>query len=192
MNYLAHILLSGNNPLHLVGNFMGDSVKGKDYQTYPSEISKGILLHRQIDSFMDQHPIVQKGKLRLHKNQSKFAGVVIDVFYDYFLAKNWAEFSDQDYHEFIQENYRTLENHIHLMPTMSQFILGRMVSSDWLGHYLHSDGINQALSGLSRRTKYPNNMENAVLDLLKYETEFNNEFKLFFPQIVNHCKDFIG
>ena len=191
MNYLAHILLSGENPLHLVGNFIGDSVKGNDYLEYDDGILTGILLHRQIDSFMDSHPIVTQGMKRLYPNQRKFAGVVIDIFYDYFLCKNWSTYSDIDYSRFVNNTYATLEKHVELMPTMSQFILGKMISSDWLGHYPKIDGINRALIGLSKRTKYDNNMANAVQDLIKYEEEFNAEFNSYFPQIIDHCSSYI-
>jgi len=175
----------------LVGNFMGDSVKGNGFENYPSDLKKGLLLHRQIDSFMDSHPLVMTGKKRLHRTQHKFAGVVIDVFYDYFLAKNWKKFSDKNMAAFIDTSYQTLEAHVHLMPEISQFIFGKMSSSNWLIQYQEVKGIDRALAGLSRRTKYPNNMAEASDHLIEFEQEFNEEFLAFFPEMVDHCNKFL-
>lgn len=191
MNYLAHIVLSGDNPMHLIGNFIGDAVKGKDYLRYKPAIATGIKLHRQIDSFMDTHPVVMQGKERLYGTSGKFAGVVIDVFYDYFLCKNWEKYGRGEFNEFVQSSYNILQQHVDLMPDISQFILGRMVGSNWLGHYPEIAGIQSALTGLSHRTRYKNNMANSVQDLIRYEVEFNREFNIFFPEIVDHCKTFI-
>jgi acyl carrier protein phosphodiesterase len=191
MNYLSHILLSGENPMILVGNFMGDGVKGNDFENYPGDLKKGILLHRQIDSFMDSNPLVMEGKKRLHPTQHKFAGVVIDVFYDYFLAKHWKKYTTHEFEPFISNSYLMLEQHVELMPEISQFILGRMASSNWLIQYKEVQGIDRALTGLSSRTKYPNNMANAAVHLVEFEKEFDQEFLAFFPEMINHCKKFL-
>ena len=93
MNFLAHIYLSGNNDLLKIGNFMADSIRGNSYENYPEEIKKGILLHRSIDSFTDMHPVYRKSKHRLHEKYGHYSGVIMDIFYDHFLAKNWANCS---------------------------------------------------------------------------------------------------
>ena len=95
MNYLAHIYLSGTNDLLKIGNFMADSIKGHDYEKFDSEIKKGILLHRHIDSFTDSHPIYRQSKHRLHEKYGHYSGVIMDILYDHFLAKNWSKFSDE-------------------------------------------------------------------------------------------------
>ncbi|MGB5463037.1 MAG: DUF479 domain-containing protein, partial [Aureibaculum sp.] len=94
MNYLAHIYLSGDDDYIKIGNFIADRVKGKEYLNYQTEIQYGILLHRQIDTFTDQHSIVKKSKLRLHERYSHYDGVIIDILYDHFLAKNWKIYSE--------------------------------------------------------------------------------------------------
>lgn len=191
MNYTAHIFLSGSDKELLLGNFIGDAVKGNDYLEYPERVAKGILLHRQIDSFMDGHPLVMKGKERLYPNYHKFSGVVMDMFYDYFLCKNWTEFSDVSYTEFVAISYQRLDEMMHLMPREAQLVLEHMMDHDWLGQYEKKSGIDKTLKGLSRRTRYSSNMENAIDDLVRYEQEFDREFRLYFPQVIQHCNQFI-
>ena len=108
MNYLAHIYLSENDEKVAIGNFISDSIRGKNYLNYPKEIQVGILLHREIDTFTDAHPIVRKSTKRLHKNYGHYAGVIVDVFYDHFLAKNWCHYSSVPLEVFIQNFYRPL------------------------------------------------------------------------------------
>jgi acyl carrier protein phosphodiesterase len=95
MNFLAHIYLSGDNDLLKIGNFMADSIRGHHYEDYPTEIRKGILLHRAIDSFTDMHPIYRQSKHRLHEKYGHYSGVIMDIFYDHFLAKNWNKYSNE-------------------------------------------------------------------------------------------------
>ena len=93
MNYLAHLVLSGDDDFIRIGNFIADSIKGKKYKTYPKNIQKGILLHRQIDLFTDNDDIVKRSKKRLHNRYGHYKGVIIDILYDHFLAKNWVKYS---------------------------------------------------------------------------------------------------
>ncbi len=94
MNYLAHFFLAENTPESLLGNLLGDFVKGSAVNLYPQEIIKGIYLHRKVDSYTDSHAIVRSSKSLVCSQRRRFAGVLIDVFYDHFLAKNWREYSE--------------------------------------------------------------------------------------------------
>ncbi len=94
MNFLAHIYLSGNDTDLIIGNFIADGIKGKKYKKFSPGIQKGILLHREIDTFTDAHPIVRQSTKRLHKNYGHYSGIIVDILYDHFLAKNWSRYSD--------------------------------------------------------------------------------------------------
>ena len=120
MNYLAHIFLSEGQPNVMIGNFIADSIKGSKYSTYPSEIQKGILLHRQIDTMTDAHPAFRNSTKRLHKNYGHYSGIIVDIFYDHFLAKNWAEYSDVPLADYIQEFYKILRNNFEVLPANIQ------------------------------------------------------------------------
>ena len=115
MNYLAHIYLSGDNKMIKIGNFMADSIRGKSYEVYERDIKRGILLHRAIDSFTDMHPIYRQSKHRLHSKYGHYSGVIMDIFYDHFLAKNWSLYSKTPLEEFTTDFYILLETNYEIL-----------------------------------------------------------------------------
>src|SRR5688572_23493915 len=100
MNFLAHLYLSGDFDELMIGNFMADFVKGKPSPSIHPQIVKGIELHRQIDTYTDTHPIVKASKVRLQPTYRKYAGVIVDMYYDHFLAIHWQKYSSVSLHEF--------------------------------------------------------------------------------------------
>ncbi|MEX0290603.1 MAG: DUF479 domain-containing protein, partial [Flavobacteriaceae bacterium] len=94
MNFLAHIYLSFGDDEITIGNFIADSIRGKKYKHLPERVQKGVILHRAIDTFTDAHPTVRQSSKRLHENYSHYSRVIVDIFYDHFLAKNWKNYSD--------------------------------------------------------------------------------------------------
>ena len=186
MNFLAHIYLSGNNRGVIVGNFIGDAIKGNGYNKYPDDIKKGILLHRKIDEFTDKHTIVKESKSKLRENYGKHAGVVIDIFYDHFLANNWNKYSEEDLNDFIQNAYKILMAHSNILPDKIMRYLPYMVLNDWLGSYIHIESIKMVLNGMSRRTSLPDETKAALYLLKKHYDIFNNEFNMFFNEIISY------
>jgi len=192
MNYLAHFFLSENDENLIIGNYIADDVKGKAYLNYSSDIQKGILLHRNIDNFTDTHPTVEKSKSLIRHHQNKFSPVVMDVFYDYFLAKRWSEFSDYKLLDFSHNTYNILFKNLKKLPNISQIRLTYMAKSNWLYNYRNIKGINKALTGMSLRTKYKNNMNNAHEILQEKELELDKHFNDFFPDLINYCSERIN
>ena len=186
MNFLAHIFLSDSMDELMVGNFIGDFVKGKKYEKYATPYKIGILLHREIDSFTDSHPTVNQSKDRLRANYRHYAGVVTDMFYDHFLATNWLKYSNQSLESFVTSAYSTLQRHKHNMPLRAKQMLPYMIEGNWLLSYSEIEGIDKALNGMSRRTKFKSEMEKASTDLVKHYNAFNLEFNTFFPDIITH------
>jgi acyl carrier protein phosphodiesterase len=184
MNYLAHFHLSNNDENLIIGNYIADDVKGKSYLNYSSEIQRGILLYRKIDDFTDNHIIVHNSKGLIRHHQNKFTPVVMDVFYDYFLANNWTSYSDKELLSFTNHIYKVLFKNITSLPAQSQMRLPFMAKSNWLYNYKNISGIKKSLTGMSKRTKYNNNMSNAHLILKEKETELNIDFKAFYPDLV--------
>lgn len=185
MNYLAHIFLSGDDDRIKIGNFIADGIKGNKYKSYPKNIQLGILLHRKIDWFSDNDDIVKKSKRRLDKRYGHYKGVIIDIFYDHYLAKNWKNYSDVPLKEYTHEFYTILQDNIEILPERIQYLMKYMINDDWLSNYANLKGIERVLIGMNRRTKEVSKMNLAIHDLeAKYE-EFEEDFELFFNKLSN-------
>lgn len=190
MNFLAHLFLSGDDDELKVGNFIGDSVKGRDLSAYPTRVQDGIRLHRNIDSYTDTHHIVMKSKLRLRPKYHKYAPVIIDMFYDHFLASLWRDYSKITLEQFIQESYDLLNSKIDIMPERTQFMLPYMIKGNWLLGYKDLVGLDRSLTGMSKRSSFKSNMENATGDLEQDYEMYKQEFQAFFPDLIAFSNPF--
>lgn len=163
---------------------MGDFVRGRNlHEIYKPKIALGIELHRQIDEFTDNHAIVLESKKRLRGKYRHYAPVIVDVFYDHFLAARWSEFHIQPLEDFAAHAYAKLEEHEHILPERVLQMMPYMIRGNWLVNYSKTEGIHRALTGMSRRTPYESKMDEAVHDLEKYYNEFEKEFIAFFPEL---------
>lgn len=184
MNFLAHIYLSGDNDLLKIGNFMADGIRGKQFESYPTEIQKGIILHRAIDTFTDSHPIFRKSTKRLHENYHHYAGVIVDILYDHFLAKNWGNYSNVKLEDFVNQFYNSLHENKNLLSDRTIAIMPIMMKENWLYVYHSIEGINHILTQMDRRTKNQSKMRFATNELVEFYSEFEEEFSLFFTDII--------
>lgn len=189
MNYLAHIYLSGKNNLVTVGNFMADDIKGKNYKKYPKDIQTGILLHRHIDTFTDTHKTVRKSTKRLHEKYGHYSGIIVDILYDHFLAKNWKKYSDISLKKFVESFYDSLNNHIDLLPLRIQKMMPYMIADNWLLNYASINGIYSVLNGMNKRTQNRSKMHEAIHELELFYQEFENEFTIFFDDLIVFSKN---
>ena len=185
MNFLAHLYLSGNNTNILIGNFIADHVRGNHFGHFNKEIQQGILLHRAIDTFTDAHAIVRQSKRRLHERYRHYDGVIIDIFYDYFLAKNWPNYSAIPLSLFTQSMYHFFERRAKELPVKSQNFIKYMIEYDILYNYQFKEGIQKVLNGVNSRTKGKSKMNLALEDLNIYETDLENDFTLFFKELIS-------
>ena len=193
MNFLAHLYLSGDDPKIMVGNFMGDFVKGRSAMTsFETRIIQGIELHRAIDEFTDSHEIVTQSKNRLRPKYRHYSGVIADVFYDHYLAKNWNLYHEELLPDFADKAYETILSFDAVLPKDVKYMMPYMIKGNWLVNYSKLEGINQALSGMARRTPYESKMEEATKDLEEYYEEFRNEFSDFFPQLKSFSDKFLS
>lgn len=183
MNFLAHIFLSFGDDEISIGNFIADSIRGNRYTHLPEKIQKGIVLHRAIDTYTDAHPMHKKSSKRLHPNQGHYSRVVIDVFYDHFLAKNWAEFAEEPLETFVDRFYNLLSDNYEILPEPTKELMPYMIEDNWLLNYAHVEGIDRVLKGLYRRTGRRSNMDRAVLDLRRHYDLFESEFHTFFKDL---------
>lgn len=189
MNYLAHIYLSGDNDLVKIGNFMADSIKGKNYKNYEKDIQVGILLHRNIDTFTDAHPTVRQSTKRLHEKYSHYSSVIVDILYDHFLAKNWANYCNVSLEDYTDDFYASVTEHFEILPLRIQKMMPYMMTDNWLLSYASLDGIARVLEGMNRRTKHRSGMNRAIDDLEFFYTEFETEFTSFFDELIQFSKE---
>ncbi len=192
MNYLAHLLLSGEDRQVVIGNFMGDYIKGSLDNSYSPNITKGIRLHRLIDSYTDSHEVTLRSKQRLHKKYGHFKGIIIDIFYDHFLAKLWNNYHQESLKDFASRNYALLDKSKDILPDGAQYMLPFMIKHNWLVNYSSIEGIQKTLNGMSQRTKHPSEMEHAVEDLQLHYGDFEKDFVSFFPEIQSICSKFLN
>lgn len=190
MNFLAHIYLSGDNDLIKIGNFMADGVRGNKYLHYPEEVQKGIILHRAIDTFTDAHPIFRKSKHRLHEKYGHYSGVIMDILYDHFLAKNWALYSNEPLEEYVARFYKSLEDNYVILNTKTRNLMPYMFENNWLVSYATIAGIEMILFQMDYRTKHRVHMQEAIVELQEFYTEFEEEFTLFFKELKEMVVDF--
>lgn len=187
MNFLAHLYLSGNNTELMIGNFIADHIKGNKFSHFKEEIKKGILLHRQIDTFTDAHPIVRISKRRLHERYRHYDGVIIDIFYDHFLAKNWNTYSETPLDTYVTSVYKLLQDNFDILPEKTQEILPFLTKYNWLYNYQFAKGIQEVLNGINKRTKGVSQMNLASEDLLIHYQLFEEDFTLFFEDLREYC-----
>ena len=188
MNFLAHIFLSGDDPQIKIGNFMADGIRGQDYLAYPEGIKKGILLHRAIDTFTDEHPVFRRSTKRLHTEFHHYSGVIVDVFYDHFLAKNWKIYHAENLKTYAQSFYNLLEENYDILTPKVQHLLPIMIKYDWLASYASVDGISAILSQMDSRTQYKSGMTMAGAALLRHYDEFETDFTEFFADLQIMCR----
>ncbi|HBH23872.1 MAG TPA: DUF479 domain-containing protein [Cytophagales bacterium] len=183
MNFLGHIYLAGNDESLIIGNFIADFVKGKAYRKYPKDIQHGIQMHRQIDHFTDNHASFLKSNRRLFTKYRHYAGVITDIFFDHYLAKNWGEYHHTPLNEFAAQFYSLVYENYDDLPERVQYMFYYMRTHNWLYNYQYLDGISRTLQGLSRRTAFDSGMERAIEDLRQDYSWHEGNFKTFFRDI---------
>jgi acyl carrier protein phosphodiesterase len=188
LNYLAHLFLAGTDPEIILGNFIADHVKGSDILKYSENIRKGISMHRAIDTFTDQHPVVKQSIARLRADFRKYAGVIVDMYYDHYLSAQWNEYSHTDLDSFTKTRYDILNTFQSVLPARSARLLFYMEKQNWLLSYGSFDGLQQAFNGMSRRTTFESRMELAVVNLKAGYPEFRHEFRQFFPELQSYVQ----
>lgn len=186
MNYLAHIFLSGTDDEIMLGNFMGDYVKGRAYNMYPPNIKKGLLLHRRIDSFTDRHKVVHQSMRYFAPKYHKYAGIIIDVLYDHFLIKNWDKYSPQSLEDFKDNVFEILKRNYAILPERVQFFVPSFIKKDWIEVYSSIDGLINIFIRMSMRTTLPDHSEFAREVLRKYYLQLESEFLTYFPDVIKY------
>jgi acyl carrier protein phosphodiesterase len=187
VNYLAHLFLAEGTPESLIGNLLGDFVKGAAVNLYGGEIRKGIDLHRKVDSYTDSHAIVRSSKSLISAQRRRFAGVLVDVFYDHFLAKNWLEYSEVPLRDFARRTYKILQDNRDILPDSLQRVLPIIIARDLLLSYQEVSEIGITLDRMSARIKRTNNLAGGLEDLTVNYQQLESDFRVFFPELISYA-----
>jgi acyl carrier protein phosphodiesterase len=195
MNFLAHLLLSGEKDGIVMGNFVGDFVKGRltDDKTilWNPDYVVGLKLHRFIDSFTDTHPVVREAKKMVAQKYGKLAGIIVDIYFDYFLAKFFTDFCDEPLWEYSHRMYSLIEKNDYLVPESMIPMVRAMIRQDWLNSYDTFGGIALTFHRMSRRAGFMEPIYHAADELRKNEKFYEEKFSIFFPELKNETTRYI-
>jgi acyl carrier protein phosphodiesterase len=221
MNHLAHFVLSGGDADLAVGNFVADFITNRQLPTFTEGVQRGIWLHREIDAFTDAHPVVKQSTKRLHPFHHKYSPVIVDVYYDFLLSKNWHKFSEFDIKDlalktegqptdaalnsansnnntpsvslpiFVKNAYNLLNTRILELPERLQTFLPRMIADDFLMKPTTFKGLEKSFERIEKHAAFPGNFGNAAGHLEEFLEEFDAEFCAFFPDLQNHVWAFL-
>jgi acyl carrier protein phosphodiesterase len=191
MNYLAHLVLSGVDKELRIGNFIADSVRGKNFSRFPERVAQGIMVHRHIDTFTDNHPIVKQSKNLIRPTYGLWSSVIVDLYYDHFIAANWSDFHPVELEKYTLSFYADLEEYWDILPPRIQRFYPVMVEHNWIYSYRTVKGMSQILYQMNKRTKGKSNMQNADKELILHYDLLETQFRLFFTELQTYSKELI-
>lgn len=171
----------------MLGNFLGDFVKGNVKEEFPQAIVDGIMNHRRIDHFTDSNTIVSFSKKLISRSRSRFSGIIVDIVYDHFLFRNWNRYAKTGPGEFIETIYKNLGNHEVNIPQTAEIVIEKMIKEDWLRSYGSMEGMDRTFKRISKRVRRENSLSTAVEELVEHYQDLNAHFNQFFPQLLNYC-----
>ncbi|OWY66529.1 ACP phosphodiesterase [cyanobacterium TDX16] len=189
MNYLAHLFLADDRPESIIGNLLGDFLQGISKDRYSIAIQQGIELHRKVDAYTDSHLIVKEAKQLVSASRRKFAGILLDVFYDHFLARYWQNYSSVTLDEFSQKVYVILSQNQSILPDRLKRALPQMIQQDWLNKYQYISGIEVTLNRMAHRVSRQGEiLASGIEELTAHYQELDRSFQSFFPELIGYVK----
>lgn len=189
MNYLAHLYLSGSDEQIMVGNFAGDYIKGTKWKNYPEKIGKGVRLHRQIDSFTDNHHFYKEAKMFFKPGLGLYSGIVVDFVYDHYLANNWTDYSAISLKQFSHKAHAALIRNFFHLPGEVQRFLPFLIKNKRLESYASIDGVTEALKIMSNYSSLPEKSDFVKTTLHENYAELENNFRQYMPLLINFVKE---
>ncbi len=189
MNWLAHLYLSEPDKEFRLGNLLADQVRGADRERMSAAFKRGMACHQAIDAFAESHPVVKRSRQRIGPEQRRFSGILVDVFYDHYLARNWSLFADTTLEQFTHGAYAELQPYSATLPEEARITLERIIEHDWLTSYREIAGIEDVLERLSgrltERLRRPMALQAAVKDLRDHYQDWESDFMEFMPELKN-------
>jgi acyl carrier protein phosphodiesterase len=190
MNHFAHLVLSQPTVESTVGNLLGDFARGVDANSLPLAVRAGLINHRAVDRYTDSHPLVLDMKLHFSRRRRRFAGIALDIYFDYLLLTHWELFEQRELDGLISEFYRRMAAGQTLMPGQDmRRVTQRMIDYNWFGCYRDVDSIAESLDRVAARIRFANNFDNAIEDLERNHESIRDGFLEFYPQLRQHVLD---
>ena len=190
MNYLAHAYLADTGERFLIGNLIADFVKGSADKSYGKEIAAGIVFHRKVDAFADGHEMSAASRRLFAPERRRTAGIVMDICYDHFLAKNWHRYADIELTVFVTRIYDLLQSHLEMLPERFRQVIPRMRTQNWLASYGSLQGVELALSRMSRRLSGNIRLDDAMIDINAHYGTLEDNFSAFFPDLIEFARNY--
>lgn len=194
MNFLAHLTFADPTPESMAGNLMADFLRGAVDPELPGELRRGIALHRAVDAFTDAHPLFHRSRDRLRGRWGRYSPILVDIFYDHVLAREWSEFAFIPLSDFVGTAHGYLAEAEPLMPGVMQRVMARLRAEDWLLSYATNEGIAATLARLERRFRRPPPipLARSAEDLAAQYEALREDFRGFFPALRRHADEFMG
>lgn len=188
MNFLAHAFLAGDNPALVVGGVIGDWIKGPLPGTLPADLARGVALHRAIDSFAETHPAFRCSRARVSPERRRYSGVLVDIFYDHLLARDWARFHEATLAAYCAGVYRAIARRLDELPAAARPPLQLMAGEDWLSSYTELAGIADVLARMARRARQPNPLAGGEQEFLADAAGFAGDFQAWLPDAADFVR----
>ena len=190
MNFLFHLYLSGEDPDILCGNMMGDFVKGRIGNQYPALLQQGLKLHRRIDVFAQNNFSFSHSRARISRDYGLWRGVLVDLYYDHFLAVEWQQWSDVPFEKYLQEAQSMIERNRSYLPERLQENLP-YIFHELLPSYREVEGVGLALERMSRRVKRTNPLAGGAFELVRNYDGLQEDFHNFLPMAREFAQQFV-
>lgn len=188
MNFLAHVYLSGEDFEVALGNLIADRVKGKQIENYPLALQKGILLHRSIDYFTDSHPLFRASVSELFPVYRHYSRVIVDLYFDHFLAAHWEAYHTESLQQFSLEFYQKIKAYSIELPHSIQYFLEALVKYNWFEDYQTVKGLKAIMVQMDKRTRFDSNLAGSTIQLVEKYSYFQSQFLKFMPQVISFSK----
>ncbi len=192
MNYLAHLHLADISQSSPLGNLLGDFVKGRDLSAYSDNLVTGIRLHRAIDQYTDLHPANTAARNLFPTEYRRYAGICLDVFWDYFLSNQWPRFHPQPLAPWVEQQYQALSTDLERLKQENlrlTEVLPRMIKYDWLTSYGETNNIGLALQRIGMRLRRPMPLDDTLKVLTGHQNELENLFLSFYPDVMDFARE---
>ena len=188
MNHLAHLLLADHSGSDRIGALLGDFVKGDPSRDFSGEWLRGIRLHRAVDRFTDDHPLTRASRERFQPRYRRYAGVLVDLYYDHFLVHHWSPFAHNPLARFAASVYAQIAAVKAQLPEPLQRFTDVMVDQRLLERYGEVALILEVAQRMSGRLSRPNDLGEAAGELLRLYTDIETDFLAFFPCVIRFAQ----